>query len=71
MADRRSLISPDAGELGVCRTSLSGVRGIYIAASLVWLWLTDGQAPTRTDLAGAALAIVGAVIISGFVARVR
>ena len=33
--------------------------GIYIAASLVWLWLVEGQ-PTRTDLAGAALAILGA-----------
>ena len=26
--------------------------GIYIAASLVWLWLIEGQAPTRTDLVG-------------------
>ena len=32
--------------------------GTYIAASLVWLWLIEGQAPTRTDLAGAALAIL-------------
>ena len=45
--------------------------GIYIAASLVWLWLIEGQAPTRTDLAGAALAIAGAVVIIGFAARVR
>lgn len=45
--------------------------GIYIAASLVWLWWIEGQAPTRTDLAGAALAIAGAVIIIGFAARVR
>ena len=44
--------------------------GIYIAASLVWLWLIEGQAPTRTDLAGAALAISGALIIIGFAARV-
>ncbi len=45
--------------------------GIYIAASLVWLWLIEGQAPTRTDLVGAALAISGALIIIGFAARVR
>jgi small multidrug resistance family-3 protein len=45
--------------------------GIYIAASLVWLWLVEGQAPTRTDLLGAALAISGALIIIGFVVRVR
>ena len=45
--------------------------GIYIAASLVWLWLIEGQAPTRTDLVGAALAVSGALIIIGFAARVR
>jgi small multidrug resistance family-3 protein len=45
--------------------------GIYIAASLVWLWLVEGQSPTRTDLVGAALAIGGAVIIIGFAVRSR
>jgi small multidrug resistance family-3 protein len=45
--------------------------GIYIAASLVWLWLVEGQSPTRTDLVGAALAIAGAVIIIGFAVRSR
>jgi small multidrug resistance family-3 protein len=37
--------------------------GIYIAASLGWLWLVERQTPTRADLAGAGLAIVGACII--------
>ena len=45
--------------------------GIYIAASLVWLWLIEGQAPTRADLVGVVLAISGALIIIGFAARVR
>ena len=31
--------------------------GIYIVASLAWLWVVEGQAPTRTDVAGAALAV--------------
>jgi small multidrug resistance family-3 protein len=43
--------------------------GIYIAASLVWLWFIEGQAPTRTDVIGAALAISGGLIIVGFAAR--
>ena len=30
--------------------------GIYIAASLVWLWAAEGQRPTATDLIGSALA---------------
>ena len=45
--------------------------GIYIAASLVWLWIVEGQSPTRSDLLGAAFAIAGAVIIIGFAARSR
>lgn len=40
--------------------------GIYIAASLAWLWLVEGQAPGRLDLLGAGLCIAGAaVILSG------
>ena len=31
--------------------------GVYIACSLVWLWLAEGRRPTRTDAVGAALAI--------------
>jgi small multidrug resistance family-3 protein len=45
--------------------------GIYIAASLAWLWIVEGQIPTRTDLLGAALAIAGALVIIGFAARIR
>ncbi|MBZ9989264.1 YnfA family protein [Mesorhizobium sp. BH1-1-5] len=37
--------------------------GIYIAASLGWLWLVEGARPDRWDLAGAALCIVGASVI--------
>ena len=45
--------------------------GIYIAASLVWLWLFEGQRPTTTDLVGAALAIVGALVIISFAVKAR
>lgn len=37
--------------------------GIYIAASLIWLWLAEGVAPDRFDLAGAGIAIAGTVVI--------
>jgi small multidrug resistance family-3 protein len=40
--------------------------GIYIVASLVWLWLAEGQRPNLTDLVGAGIAIVGALVIIGF-----
>ena len=37
--------------------------GVYIAASLVWLWLAEGQRPTVTDTIGAAIAVAGAAVI--------
>lgn len=37
--------------------------GIYIAASLVWLWLVEGQQPSATDLGGAALSVAGALVV--------
>ena len=45
--------------------------GIYIAASLAWLWVVERQVPTRADVLGAALVIAGALVIIGFAARVR
>jgi small multidrug resistance family-3 protein len=43
--------------------------GVYIAASLAWLWMVEGQRPTVTDLLGAGLAIAGAIVIIGAAAR--
>ena len=40
--------------------------GIYIVASLVWLWLAESQRPSLTDVVGAGIAIVGALVIIGF-----
>lgn len=37
--------------------------GIYISASLVWLWLAEGVRPDRWDVAGAAICLVGASVI--------
>jgi len=43
--------------------------GIYIAASLLWLWLAEGQRPTPMDLIGAGIAIVGALLIISFATK--
>ena len=43
--------------------------GIYIAASLGWLWVVEGQRPTSADLIGAAVAILGALIVISFAGR--
>jgi small multidrug resistance family-3 protein len=37
--------------------------GVYIAASLAWLWLVEGAQPDRWDLLGAALCLGGAAVI--------
>ncbi|KQU65698.1 hypothetical protein ASC75_10800 [Aminobacter sp. DSM 101952] len=37
--------------------------GIYIAASLCWLWLAEGVRPDRWDIIGAAICIFGASVI--------
>ena len=37
--------------------------GVYIVASLGWLWAIEGVRPDRWDMAGAALCLIGAVVI--------
>lgn len=37
--------------------------GIYIAASLLWLWTAEGMRPDRWDITGAAICLVGACVI--------
>lgn len=37
--------------------------GVYIAASLVWLWTVERQTPDRWDIAGAAICLIGAAVI--------
>jgi small multidrug resistance family-3 protein len=37
--------------------------GVYIAASLAWLWLVEGTRPDRWDVIGAAICLVGASVI--------
>lgn len=37
--------------------------GVYIAASLVWMWTVEGARPDRWDLIGAAICLIGAAVI--------
>ena len=43
--------------------SYAAYGGVYIAASLIWLWLVEGARPDWADLAGAGLALAGAAVI--------
>ena len=37
--------------------------GIYVAASIAWLWLAEGQRPDRWDITGAIICLAGTAII--------
>ena len=37
--------------------------GVYITASLLWLWMAEGARPDRWDLTGAGVCLLGAGII--------
>ena len=40
--------------------------GVYVAASLFWLWAVEGAHPSRTDILGGCIVLLGAwVILSG------
>jgi small multidrug resistance family-3 protein len=43
--------------------------GIYIVASVLWLWIAEGQQPGRFDLIGGALSIAGTIVILAGAAR--
>ncbi len=54
--------------LALSETSAAGrayaaYGGVYICASLGWLWIAEGVRPDRYDLVGAAICLVGAGII--------
>jgi len=37
--------------------------GVYIASSMVWMWLVEGHRPDRWDMAGLALCLIGSMVI--------
>jgi small multidrug resistance family-3 protein len=37
--------------------------GVYIAASLAWLWAAEGVRPDRWDVTGALICLIGAAVI--------
>lgn len=37
--------------------------GVYIAASLLWLWAVEGARPDRWDVVGSSICLIGAAVI--------
>jgi small multidrug resistance family-3 protein len=50
-------------DLAFAGRAYAAYGGIYIAASLAWLWAVEGQVPDRWDLTGALVCVFGAAII--------
>src|SRR5260370_11260986 len=50
-------------EVDAAGRAYAAYGGIYIAATLVWLWLVEGTRPDRLDVTGVVVCLVGAAII--------
>ena len=58
------LLSEELGiEVEAAGRAYATYGGVYIAASLFWLWAFEGMRPDRWDLTGAAICLVGAGVI--------
>ena len=58
---RARIVAKQAGVLA--GRAYAAYGGVYIAASLAWLWGVEGVRPDRWDSAGAAFCLIGAAII--------
>lgn len=50
-------------ETGAAGRAYAAYGGVYITASLAWLWIVEGVRPDRWDIAGAMLCLAGAIVI--------
>jgi small multidrug resistance family-3 protein len=50
-------------EIELAGRAYAAYGGMYIAASLLWLWLMENTRPDRWDLVGAYVCLAGAAII--------
>ena len=50
-------------EAAAAGRSYAAYGGVYIVASILWLWLVEGVRPDRWDMIGSAVCLCGAAII--------
>jgi small multidrug resistance family-3 protein len=48
---------------GAAARTYAAYGGVYIAVALLWLWLVENQRPSRWDIIGATVSIIGMSII--------
>lgn len=50
-------------EASVAGRAFAAYGGVYVAASLLWLWQVEGFRPDRWDMLGGAVCLMGAAIV--------
>ena len=50
-------------EAGFAGRTYAAYGGVYIAASLAWLWVVEDMRPDRWDFLGVTLALLGTLVI--------
>jgi len=50
-------------DVGAAGRAYAAYGGVYVAASLAWLWVVEGVRPTRPDLTGVLLCLIGTAVI--------
>jgi small multidrug resistance family-3 protein len=50
-------------EVAAAGRAYAAYGGIYVAASLGWLWAVEGVRPDRWDLIGSTLCVAGAAVV--------
>jgi small multidrug resistance family-3 protein len=48
---------------GAAGRAFAAYGGVYIAASLLWMWAIEGARPDRWDLIGAGVCLIGAALM--------
>lgn len=48
---------------GAAARTYAAYGGVYITVALFWLWLVEDQRPTRWDIIGATISMIGMAII--------
>jgi small multidrug resistance family-3 protein len=50
-------------QAGYAGRAYAAYGGVYIAASLIWMWMVEGARPDRWDMIGAAVCLAGTAVI--------
>ena len=50
-------------ETSAAGCAFAAYGGIYIGASMLWMWFVEGQRPDRWDFIGTSICLIGAAII--------